>query len=76
MEIPSKKNDFVKWQARMKSDFPSSVDILFSNQPFNSCSHSDHPYKHDFPAGHKTLSVNSFQTYKQRQNHFSCGLHN
>ena len=30
----------------------------------------------DFLAGHKTLSAKSYQTSKQRQNHFSCELRN
>ena len=60
----------------MQYDFPASVDILLLYKQLNNRAASDHLCKHDSLAGHKTLSANSFQTCKQRQNHFRCGPHN
>ena len=56
--------------------FSVSVDNFLLYNPINRHAPSDHLGKPDFLAGHKTLSANSFQTCKQCQNHFSCGLHN
>ena len=60
----------------MQSQIPASVDILLLSKQFHSSAPSDHLCKPDFPKGHKALSVKSYQTRKQRQKHFCCGLRN